>query len=472
MKNTITTLMAFGLDNVTAGKISKSYTVTQLRECDIAHLHQIGIPEAITERLLSQERTPIPDKIAIEILQKSAFTCCVCKTPGLPIVIHHIVKWEQSRSHDLENLSVLCLNHHGEAHSKYELSRNLTPELIRKCQKDWVEKVEQKGNQEQGEALANIQQYKGRWDYFNINYIYGLLSDHNIRFNSRYAQDLLDKNYISESKIINSDKLTTMSTHWLDFHDGGYIKLYVEEMVNAIINSVPIIYLSKSIYMQKTVVPGELCLLDGDFHFKCLTKHKKGINQTRRAVCNMSNLRFEGEFDAWYCNTSSSHGSHLLGSKPAVQLCLIRSIEHNDGVDVVYCTIVGLGLNLTKPDIMSQLTGNIGRLLTMQADQAYQAYENELDQIADLTRGEECGEYYDPPPKQCDICKISLANKKYMIDGGVKKHFGWAIMCPDCHRIHGNGIGWGLGQLYRRQDDQWLMVAGSMTVKEGDLDDE
>ena len=72
----------------------------------------------------------------------------------------------------------------------------------------------------------------------------------------------------------------------------------------------------------------------------------------------VNRMKFTGEFDAWYCNFSSSHSSHLTGNKYATMLCLVRSVEEVDDFDFIDCTIIGLGLNLTQPDLMAQLMGN------------------------------------------------------------------------------------------------------------------
>ena len=117
-------------------------------------------------------------------------------------MFHHIVRWEQSRSHDIENLAVLCLNHHDKAHTHHELSQNLTSNRIRGAQNEWFGIIEQRGNQARDDAFGNLQRYQGRWDYFNISYIYQLLFDHNISFSSRYKQSLLNKNLLNEDRRI------------------------------------------------------------------------------------------------------------------------------------------------------------------------------------------------------------------------------------------------------------------------------
>lgn len=459
MDQTQTALMAYGLDSTAAERLSKRCTLSQLKQLDMDSLLSLGLPREAASRLLHPTRTPIPQKNVEEVLIRSAFTCCICHQPGLPVVIHHLDKWEHSHSHDPDNLAVLCLNHHGEAHTHHETSRNLTAQLIKAAREQWYAMVRQR-QAETEQALENVQKYHGRWDYFNLSYIYSFMDEHKIRFCSRYRDDLIAKGLLTESGTICSDRLTKNASHWLDFFDGIYLKRYIEEMVNAIISQMPVRYIRASQYspdVQEHVRPGQLLLVDGRFFFKRMNRRTKGIGQTRRARCTVHHMKFTGEFDAWYCNSDSAHGSHLTGNKYATQLCLVRSVEPADGFDLIDCTIIGLGLNLTQPDYMAQLMGN-ARDIPVSQSQA--VYEQELDPFADLKCGREEGEYYVDPPDVCDICKTSLHNRRYMVDGAVKPSGAGACMCPKCFHFYGEGIGWGFGQLYLHQNDRWLLVGG------------
>ena len=77
---------------------------------------------------------------------------------------------------------------------------------------------------------------------------------------------------------------------------------------------------------------------------------------------------------------------------------------------------------------------------------------------------EECvsrGRYYGGSPESCDVCLVPLAEETFIADGRVNGQAAWANMCADCTAYHGAGIGWGTGQLYRREPDgRLLMVAG------------
>lgn len=85
--------------------------------------------------------------------------------------------------------------------------------------------------------------------------------------------------------------------------------------------------------------------------------------------------------------------------------------------------------------------------------------ESHLDEVADPIQGKERGLVFDGP-EECDLCSCMLVEEKYMIDGKIKGTSGWGHMCSDCFGFNGEGLGWGIGQLYLRQGENWLLVAG------------
>lgn len=83
-----------------------------------------------------------------------------------------------------------------------------------------------------------------------------------------------------------------------------------------------------------------------------------------------------------------------------------------------------------------------------------------LDALVDMDEAKRRLVYFSPPPEHCDLCRRSLHEETYMIDGGVKDVSGWACMCSKCFQTKGRGIGWGIGQLYLRDNQGWLEVGG------------
>jgi hypothetical protein len=83
----------------------------------------------------------------------------------------------------------------------------------------------------------------------------------------------------------------------------------------------------------------------------------------------------------------------------------------------------------------------------------------ELDDIAQEGEGKKRNIRWIGDVDRCDLCNHDLANDRYMIDGQTTAGF-WANMCSRCFKEHGKQIAWGYGQLYQREDKNWLQVGG------------
>ena len=63
------------------------------------------------------------------------------------------------------------------------------------------------------------------------------------------------------------------------------------------------------------------------------------------------------------------------------------------------------------------------------------------------------------PPDACDLCGTTRFG--VFVDGETTMDGKWANMCPECFAIHGRGLGWGVGQLYKAQPSgEWRCIAG------------
>ena len=69
------------------------------------------------------------------------------------------------------------------------------------------------------------------------------------------------------------------------------------------------------------------------------------------------------------------------------------------------------------------------------------------------------GVYFSPAPSSCDLC--SRLFEEFMIDGAIKGMSGWGCLCEKCFVEYGKGLGIGYGQLFRKTQDGWLMIAGA-----------
>lgn len=84
---------------------------------------------------MAKERVPIPDDLAAEVMFASDSTCCVCRMEKHKVQIHHMDG--NPSNNTFENLAVICMHCHSDAHTTGAFTRNLTPELIRLYNSSW-----------------------------------------------------------------------------------------------------------------------------------------------------------------------------------------------------------------------------------------------------------------------------------------------------------------------------------------------
>jgi hypothetical protein len=80
-------------------------------------------------------RPPLSKELSAEVMFASDRTCCVCRAEKTRVQIHHID--EDPTNNAFDNLAVVCLNCHSDAHTDGAFVRNLTPELIQLYNTSW-----------------------------------------------------------------------------------------------------------------------------------------------------------------------------------------------------------------------------------------------------------------------------------------------------------------------------------------------
>ena len=69
-------------------------------------------------------------------------------------------------------------------------------------------------------------------------------------------------------------------------------------------------------------------------------------------------------------------------------------------------------------------------------------------------------ELHPAPPDGCDACGGKIFRSGFFVDGQMANGM-WGNMCGRCFYEHGDGIGWGIGQLYWDVGQgRWRMIAG------------
>jgi hypothetical protein len=89
---------------------------------------------------MHKPRTPIPDDISAEVMFQHDRTCCICHQRELAVQIHHID--EKPTNHRINNLAVLCLEHHEQTQTRGGFAKKLKAADVVRSRDDWVRRVQ------------------------------------------------------------------------------------------------------------------------------------------------------------------------------------------------------------------------------------------------------------------------------------------------------------------------------------------
>jgi hypothetical protein len=340
-------LLARGFDTETSDElIRKGLTIAKLKSSSYEKLAKLGISKELINNLRDR-RLAIPTKTVIKVLYESAWGCCVCRRENEPVVIHHIVPWEESQDHGETNLVVLCLNDHARAHRKGDLEQNLTADRIRRLKKKWTTEVAKRNS---STLLTQKAAPGARWDYFNHRRLLELAIKKKINFKANpYFGAVKQLGMVDKNGIINdpSTWLTEKKPkyHLYDLWEGMQLHFYVSSILEELITKLSIIDITKQWNKSKLkslLEPGTFVSLTSAFYFKSSAK-SKGTNQSRRCYRRARGIWLDFTFDAWECTSTSSWGSHLRGHNIVTVICLAKSLLEKEKKLVIGASGLAIG---------------------------------------------------------------------------------------------------------------------------------
>ncbi len=88
---------------------------------------------------MPKKRFAIPIDTIAELLWRNDHTCCICRKKGKEVQIHHIDN--NPSNNRIENLAVLCLEHHARVHQKGIVGKGYTSKEIHLYKNEWEELV-------------------------------------------------------------------------------------------------------------------------------------------------------------------------------------------------------------------------------------------------------------------------------------------------------------------------------------------
>lgn len=103
---------------------------------------------------MANKRIPIPKALATEVMFAADSTCCVCCENGKAVQIHHIDG--NPSNNTLENLVVLCLEHHNQTQMSGGFGRKLDASLVTRYRDEWLEDLEWRRAQANERAVTKV----------------------------------------------------------------------------------------------------------------------------------------------------------------------------------------------------------------------------------------------------------------------------------------------------------------------------
>jgi len=342
MKRTIAALIARGLDSAKAQKLAHDgWTVQKLKLAQPHDLRAVGLSDAEIELVHEGGRPPIEGATLVRLLFKNRYQCCVCRDASKGFIVHHIVEWSTSRSHDISNLAVLCLDHHGKAHTTGSLNQNLDPATLRGLKEEWEAEV---GRLDAQSISTSLRGAYAHWAFINEMRLLELAHEHGISLASlRYYERALADGVVDARGI----PLPVRTDTFYKYEGANIITRYgfMKDVFDAVLEQIAVHNISD--YLDRDVVFPAVCAGDfvfvyGAHTFSPLTKVEKGIGQDCRGTRRANKVEVRFTFDRWAASSSSSFNDWLVGTKRAGSLLLVRDVFREDGRVVLTGTALGV----------------------------------------------------------------------------------------------------------------------------------
>lgn len=356
---TVLALIARGICSDLAQRlVFDGHTIGTLKTKSVDELLSLGLSEPIAKNLRSG-RTPIPEKRLVKLLHDNKWVCCVCRSRDNAVIVHHIVPWELSRSHDAGNLAVLCPNDHSKAHSQNDLAQNLTPARLRELKHLWEAKVK---TDDSIAIQAAAQSVSEHWYFFNLLRLYEFAEHEQI--------DLKTLPHYSQARragALDADgHLVSGNRNSLYAYSGPYVTLsyyYARDLFLRLLENLSITNISDRFDkgdLSNTIIKNDLIYVEGAHNFKQLNTVSSGPDQLVRGSRSANSVRIEFVFDRWLATSTSANTVWLSGRKVVGSFCRVGDITRSDDKKIIIqCTVLAICNELPNMRARSYMSDTI-----------------------------------------------------------------------------------------------------------------
>lgn len=103
---------------------------------------------------MAKHRQRIPQDVEAEILFANDRTCCICRDSTKGIQIHHMDR--NPNNNDLDNLAVVCTDHHDEIHKAGGITKGISATLLKRYKRNWELSVRRRRTQQHGPLKSSL----------------------------------------------------------------------------------------------------------------------------------------------------------------------------------------------------------------------------------------------------------------------------------------------------------------------------
>jgi hypothetical protein len=307
-------------------------------------------------------RKPIPSKLKLKVMYDSQYACAICQQRGCHL--HHID--ENHSNNQEENLIFLCNLHHDEAHTKHQLSQNLSEQALRDAKQKWTAKVKEKRELTatiSGQLLIADSEFASMgvtWGYINHNRVAQLANPNLLSpEDKQYFNYCKRRGIVDEKGVLIKPRDAPLSNNyignsvydWFEHGDDLRLHLVYAAFADQISKLVHPIHIEPESWTKSRILelvsPGNFIFLDRAFYFSCVKETRQ--NQHRRVHTFKRKISLEFFVDTKDMFGTTSMTISFSGHQICAALLQLKSIEENEGGKLIlHCTPIALGVGFNK----------------------------------------------------------------------------------------------------------------------------
>jgi hypothetical protein len=312
---------------------------------------------------MTRSRPAIAAALKSKLLYDSAYVCAVCQDSG--VHIHHVD--ENPANNNPSNLIVVCSKHHDEAHTRRQLSQNLTPSALKDAKANWEGTVRTK-RQQQATLRGQVDSV-GRDSFFAVGIAWGYINHKRVAqmlspsilasvdqslFAICQQRQLVDQHgiLIKPADAPQADSYIHGSVYdWFEFGDDSRLHRLYSEFVDQISLAARPVHLSSMAWSrseaESLVEPGGFIFAVRAFHFKAVSETQS--NEHRQVHASARSLAVEFFIDTEDMFGTTSMTVSFSGRQVCAALLHVKSKDSGAGGSMTLrCTPIALGVSFQR----------------------------------------------------------------------------------------------------------------------------